>query len=210
MADWAKLRPYASLIREQAAAYDLDPNLIAGLVWFESGANPTIRSAAGAVGLGQIMPSDTHLRNYDTLFADRPTSEELEDPALNLDWSARIIKQGLDRWGTEAQALAAYLGTINADGAITGTDTWTGVSGNKYVDSILALRDEVPADMFDDMQAQLIAVQRDRDGAHWLKQNIQAEWEALLRNPTPERMSASHQKYKRWVIDNLWSEDWDG
>lgn len=122
---------YLPAIASAADRYAIDRALLAGLVEFESGGNPTIRSPAGAVGLGQIMPRETG-------FPGRPTASELEDPATNLDWAGRILRAGIDRWGTIEQGLAAYLGTINGRGEIIGDDPYTGVSGHEYVQRVLA------------------------------------------------------------------------
>ena len=132
------LRPYASLLVAAARRYKLSPQLLAGLVAYESGGNPTIRSKAGAVGLGQVMP-----REAGAQFRGRPTARELEDPATNLEWAARILSEGITRWGTVEQGLGAYLGTIDGRGRVTGSDPYTGVTGTQYVQQIQRLAADV-------------------------------------------------------------------
>lgn len=121
---------YYDLIKDAAGRHQLDPTLLAGVVDFESSGNPqAVNTSSGATGLGQVMPREAG-------FADRPTRQELLDPATNLDWSARILKSGLDRYGTEDQALAAYLGAIDAQGNITGAVDANGTGGNQYIRTV--------------------------------------------------------------------------
>jgi len=100
-------------------------------VWdFESSGNPgAINKSSGATGLGQVMPRERG-------FPDRPTQRELLDPATNAEWSARILKSGLDRYGNEDKALAAYLGAIDARGNITGAVDANGTGGNQYIRTV--------------------------------------------------------------------------
>jgi soluble lytic murein transglycosylase len=49
--------PNPDLVRAEAAAFDLDPYLVAGLIRQESWFLPTARSRAGAVGYMQLMPA---------------------------------------------------------------------------------------------------------------------------------------------------------
>jgi soluble lytic murein transglycosylase-like protein len=91
--------PYAAEIDAAASRYGIDPNLLRGLVGAESGFNPNARSAAGAVGLTQLMPSTAA-----ALGVTDPT-----DPAQSLDGGARYLRQQLDAFGGDpAKALAAY------------------------------------------------------------------------------------------------------
>ena len=119
-------------IREAAGQHGLDPSLLAGVVDFESGGNPgAINKSSGATGLGQVMPREAG-------FPDRPTRQQLLDPGTNLDWAARILKGGLDRYGTEDKALAAYLGAIDSRGNITGAVDANGTGGNRYIQTVRA------------------------------------------------------------------------
>lgn len=117
-------------IRSAAGRYGLDPSLLAGVVDFESGGNAgAVNRSSGATGLGQVMPREAG-------FPDRPTKAELLDPETNLEWSSRILKNGLDRYGSEDKALAAYLGAIDARGNITGAVDANGTGGNQYIRTV--------------------------------------------------------------------------
>lgn len=121
---------YYDLIKDAAGRHGVDPTLLAGVVDFESSGNPAaVNRSSGATGLGQVMPRERG-------FGDRPSQQELLDPATNLDWSARILKSGIDRYGTEDQGLAAYLGAIDRNGTITGAVDANGTGGNQYIRSV--------------------------------------------------------------------------
>jgi murein DD-endopeptidase MepM/ murein hydrolase activator NlpD len=124
------VEPHLALARSTATKYGLNPALLAGVWDFESAGNPgAINRSSGATGLGQVMPREAGFR-------DRPTQQELLDPATNADWSARILKSGLDRYGSEDKALAAYLGAIDARGNITGAVDANGTGGNQYIRTV--------------------------------------------------------------------------
>jgi soluble lytic murein transglycosylase-like protein len=82
-----------------AARYGVDPGLLRGLVRQESGFDPRAHSAAGAMGLTQLMPATAA-----SLGVTDPY-----DPVQSLDGGARYLRQMLDRFGNDpAKALAAY------------------------------------------------------------------------------------------------------
>ncbi|WP_211262656.1 lytic transglycosylase domain-containing protein [Nitriliruptor alkaliphilus] len=88
---------WAGPIADAAAKHGVDAGLLAALVRHESNFDPGVRSHAGAIGLGQLMPGTAVGLGVD------PT-----DPAQNLDGAARYLKQQLDRFGSADLALAAY------------------------------------------------------------------------------------------------------
>lgn len=63
----------------------------------ESAYNPSARSPAGAIGLGQLMPDTA-----------RDLGVDPHDVAQNLDGSARYLLMMLDQFGDGSLALAAY------------------------------------------------------------------------------------------------------
>lgn len=92
---------YVALARSKAAEAGIPDNLIPlflGQIEQESGWNPTIKSKAGAVGLGQLMPGTAR----DLGVKDRT------NPSENLGGAARYFKMLLDRYGDPSMALAAY------------------------------------------------------------------------------------------------------
>lgn len=124
--------PYLGLVKDTASRHGLNPSLLAGIWDFESSGNPgAINKSSGATGLGQVMP-----REAGAMFRDRPSQQELLNPETNAEWSARILKSGLDRYGSEDKALAAYLGAIDARGNITGAVDANGTGGNQYIRTV--------------------------------------------------------------------------
>jgi soluble lytic murein transglycosylase-like protein len=90
---------FDALINDAAQRNGVDPALLKGLIRQESNFNPNARSAAGAVGLTQLMPSTAA-----GLGVGDPT-----DPAQAIEGGARYLRQQLDRFGGDpAKALAAY------------------------------------------------------------------------------------------------------
>ena len=137
------VRRWPPLMRELRDAWPVPRerpplSLWAALIDTESGGRPDVISVAGAVGLGQVMPSgfagySARLRR---MFRDRPTTAALLDPRTNLEWSLRIlVTLGYRRCRSWPAALMAYF-TGRCD-APTATDA-TGTSGAHYVRLILA------------------------------------------------------------------------
>jgi soluble lytic murein transglycosylase-like protein len=90
---------YDDLIKEAAAAYDLDENLIRAVMRAESSFNPTVVSPAGAQGLMQIMPELAEALGVTDPF----------DPRQNIMAGARYLRQLLDAHrGNLRLTLASY------------------------------------------------------------------------------------------------------
>ncbi len=96
------INQWADLIEQYAANNGLDPNLVAAVVEEESKGNPRLVSAAGAVGLMQIMP-------YEAGFTWRPRAARLKIPEVNLEWGTNTLSQVIRQaHGRVALALLAY------------------------------------------------------------------------------------------------------
>lgn len=107
---------YDDIIRQQARAKNLDPALIAAVIYAESGFIPGRTSSAGAEGLMQITPetaSDIARRSGGTAF----TLEDLATPQINISYGSYLLRELLDRYDGDVDAvLAAYnAGPGNAD-----------------------------------------------------------------------------------------------
>lgn len=92
---------------ETAATYRLDPYLLLAVISIESGFNPLSESHKGAVGLMQIMPKAhaAKLRQYGG-------EKQALDPWVNMQVGAQIIREYIDRFGSETAALRAYVGAV--------------------------------------------------------------------------------------------------
>jgi soluble lytic murein transglycosylase len=101
---------HEDIIRQQAAQKDLDPSLIAGVIYAESHFRDGQTSAAGAEGLMQLTPQtarDIARKSGGTAF----NVADLGTPQVNISYGAYYLRYLLDRYGgNETFALAAYNG----------------------------------------------------------------------------------------------------
>lgn len=102
---------YVDRVGYHAKRVGISPNLLMGLIIYESiGCQSSVISYAGAVGLGQVMPSDnTKMPKYN--LKGRPTTAQLKDPEINITWSANILAAALKAYPTKALGLARYNGS---------------------------------------------------------------------------------------------------
>jgi soluble lytic murein transglycosylase-like protein len=94
-----------SMLYSAGLKHGVNPYLVMGLAWHESGWNASAISSAGAVGIMQVMPA--------TAEADGPAllhrQVDLYDPADNIDMGTAILKNNLVRYNNDlAKALVAY------------------------------------------------------------------------------------------------------
>jgi hypothetical protein len=95
-----QVRRWNSIIVKYAQSRNLDPDLVAAVIWKESLGDSTARGPTGAVGLMGLKP-----------FPWRPNPEQLENPWTNLFWGARALAHTIrDGEGDIYYALAAYNG----------------------------------------------------------------------------------------------------
>jgi len=103
---------WCELITAKAEQTGLSPDLIAALIWQESGGNPLAYSKSGAVGLMQVMPRDGLAANFTCAngpcFASRPSIAELQDPEFNVDYGAGMLAGLVKHSGSLREALKAY------------------------------------------------------------------------------------------------------
>jgi peptidoglycan lytic transglycosylase len=98
---------HEDVIRQQAADKDLDPSLIAGVIYVESRFRDQT-SHAGAKGLMQLMPATADYiarKSGGTRFVQG----DLADPQINISYGSWYLRYLLERYnGNVALALAAY------------------------------------------------------------------------------------------------------
>lgn len=106
------IRKWCDLITQHARMNNLEPDLLAALIWQESGGNPTAYSKSGAVGLMQVMPKDGIAASFQCkngpCFKNRPSISELQDPEFNIQYGARMLSGLLARYGNIRDALLYY------------------------------------------------------------------------------------------------------
>jgi soluble lytic murein transglycosylase len=106
---------YEQIVRGHADNYDLEPQLVAAVIYQESKFDADAVSDSGAVGLMQLLPATAQG------IADRTggtgwQEADLVDPELNVRYGAWYLRHLLDKYEDEELALAAYnAGQTNVD-----------------------------------------------------------------------------------------------
>jgi soluble lytic murein transglycosylase len=111
---WYPLR-YEQIVRGHSRNYDLDPALLAAVIYQESKFKADARSSSGAIGLMQLLPDTAKgiaLHTGGTAFR----VDDLYDPELNVRYGAWYLRHLMQKYGDERTALAAYnAGQDNVD-----------------------------------------------------------------------------------------------
>jgi soluble lytic murein transglycosylase len=98
---------YESIVRTHARHYDLDPALLAAVIYQESKFRPGARSHSGAVGLMQLTPETAQgiaIRTGGHGF----TTDDLLDPEINIRYGSWYLRHLFQKYGEEQLVLAAY------------------------------------------------------------------------------------------------------
>ena len=132
---------YEHVIAGHAKNYELDPALLAAVVYKESKFDPDARSSSGAIGLMQLLPTTAkgiavHTGGKDFVVAD------LYDPEINVRYGAFYLRRLLRKYDDVRLALAAY------NAGQRNVDTWLEDGGEiqfpetrEYVADVLELRE---------------------------------------------------------------------
>jgi soluble lytic murein transglycosylase len=111
---WYPLR-YEQIVRGHARNYDLDPALLAAVIYQESKFKVDAKSSSGAIGLMQLLP-DTAKGIALHTGGSRFRVHDLYDPEINVRYGAWYLRHLIDKYGDEQTALAAYnAGQDNVD-----------------------------------------------------------------------------------------------
>jgi soluble lytic murein transglycosylase len=111
---WYPLR-YSEIVRGHARHYDLDPALLAAVIYQESKFKVRARSDRGAVGLMQLLP-DTAKGIAARTGGSRFQVADLYNPEINVRYGAWYLRHLIEKYGSERTALAAYnAGQANVD-----------------------------------------------------------------------------------------------
>ncbi len=142
---------YDQVVRAYADERELDPALVAAMIYAESRFDPNVRSTAGAIGLMQILPDTGRFIARSTGGEDFVVAD-LRDPDLNVRYGTWLVAYLLDRYdGDVSSTLAAYhAGPANVD-------AWRADGGGvrfpetrQYVDEVLRVRN-VYAEAYPDL-----------------------------------------------------------
>ncbi len=143
---------HEDIIRQQAADKELDPALIAGVIYTESRFRSFQTSSAGAQGLMQITPATAKYiagLSGGTAFV----VSDLDTPQVNISYGAFYLRYLLNRYGeSDRLALAAYNGgegnvdrwvaEERAKGRDFSTDQIPFTETREYVDKVLSAKAE--------------------------------------------------------------------
>ena len=125
-----EVRQWCNQITKHSKNNNFDPDLIAAIIWQESGGNPTAYSSSGAVGLMQVMPRDGISASFQCIngpcFTNRPSISELERPNFNVKYGTGMLAGLLSKYGNIRDALKFY-GPMNV--------------GYYYADKIISIYD---------------------------------------------------------------------
>jgi hypothetical protein len=103
---------WCGLITKYADKRGLPADLVAALIWQESGGNPVAYSSSGAVGLMQVMPRDGLAASFMCVngpcFSNRPSIQELKDPEFNISYGTKMLASLLSKKGNYREALKSY------------------------------------------------------------------------------------------------------
>jgi len=98
---------YEQIVRGHAKNYDLEPALLAAVIYQESKFDAEAKSDAGAIGLMQLQPETAKgiaLRTGGSKFR----VEDLTNPEINVRYGSWYLRHLLDKYGDEELALAAF------------------------------------------------------------------------------------------------------
>jgi soluble lytic murein transglycosylase len=111
---WYPLR-YDDIVRGHARNYDLDPALLAAVIYQESKFKANAHSSSGAIGLMQLLPDTAKgiaVHTGGTAFR----VDDLYNPEINVRYGAWYLRHLLQKYRDERTALAAYnAGQDNVD-----------------------------------------------------------------------------------------------
>ena len=132
---------YEHIVVGHARNYDLDPALLAAVIYRESKFHADARSSSGAIGLMQLLP-DTAKGIAIHTGGSRFRVSDLYDPEINVRYGSFYLRRLLTKYEDTRLALAAYnAGQSNVDGWIAEGKEIQFPETREYVDAVLEARD---------------------------------------------------------------------
>jgi soluble lytic murein transglycosylase len=132
---------YGNIVAGHAGNYDLDPALLAAVIYRESKFDAGARSSSGAIGLMQLLPSTAKGIALNT-GGTRFRVGDLYDPEINVRYGAFYLRRLLEKYGTVELALAAYnAGQANVDRWLEQSGEIEFAETRAYVKGVLEARD---------------------------------------------------------------------
>ncbi|HEX5467832.1 MAG TPA: lytic transglycosylase domain-containing protein [Gaiellaceae bacterium] len=142
--DWyVRLRyplDYQEIVTGHARNYDLDPALLAAVIYRESKFDAQAHSDSGAIGLMQLLP-DTAKGIALHTGGSRFEVDDLWNPEINVRYGAFYLRRLLNKYGDIRLALAAYnAGQANVDEWRAERQAIPFPETRQYVDEVLEAR----------------------------------------------------------------------
>jgi soluble lytic murein transglycosylase len=142
---WLRLRyplEYEHIVLGHAENYELEPALIAAVIYRESRFDPDAVSESGAVGLMQLLP-DTAEGIAELTGGTEFRVDDLYDPELNVRYGSFYLRRLLTKYdGNVELALAAYhAGQGNVDRWLSEGGRIEFAETREYVDDVLELEE---------------------------------------------------------------------
>jgi len=136
---WYPLR-YEQIVRGHADNYNLDPALLAAVIYQESKFKANARSSSGAIGLMQLLP-DTAKGIAVHTGGSAFRVDDLYDPEINVRYGAWYLRHLIRKYRDERSALAAYnAGQDNVDRWIRNGQEIQFSETRAYVDRVEELK----------------------------------------------------------------------
>ena len=98
---------YSQYVRVHAREHNLDPALVAAVIYQESKFSSDAKSSSGAIGLMQLTPSTARgiaIRTHGSKFE----TSDLYNADINIRYGAWYLADLFEKYGTERLVLAAY------------------------------------------------------------------------------------------------------
>ena len=131
---------YKQIVRGHARNYDLDPALLAAVIYQESKFKADAESSSGAIGLMQLLP-DTAKGIALHTGGSRFEVSDLYDPEINVRYGAWYLRHLLRKYHDERTALAAYnAGQDNVDRWLAAGGEIAFAETRHYVDRVEDLK----------------------------------------------------------------------
>ncbi len=138
----------------RAAEHNLDPALVASIIYTESKFDSDSRSSAGAVGLMQLMPETAGWISRE--LGQPELRDQIADPGANVAMGTWYFRYLLDKYGDDRLALAAYNGGEN------NLNDWMRDNPDGEPNTLIG---RIP---FAETRVFVLKVTRDRIVYHWL------------------------------------------
>jgi soluble lytic murein transglycosylase len=98
---------YSEYVRVHARQHNLDPALVAAVIYQESRWRSAAKSSSGAIGLMQLTPETARgiaIRTHGSAFH----TQDLYNPEINIRYGAWYLDNLFKKYGDERLVLAAY------------------------------------------------------------------------------------------------------